>query len=84
MSWRHNLDFVVIESHTCELGSARYNMDLSQRCAKSVRSYMGEQGIGVSLITTEAHGKTRPTAPNASEPNRKRNRRAAIRCRFDY
>ena len=78
----HTLDHLVIEGHTCDLGSAEYNMGLSQRRADSVKSYMIEQGIDGSRITTEAYGETRPTVPNTSEPNRKLNRRAEIRYSF--
>lgn len=76
------LDHIVIEGHTCDLGSHEYNMDLSQRRANSVRAYMLEQGIDGRRITTEAYGETRPVAPNTSEPNRKLNRRAEIRLSF--
>ncbi|MCC6698424.1 MAG: OmpA family protein [Candidatus Hydrogenedentes bacterium] len=78
----HTLDQLVIEGHTCDLGSAEYNMGLSQRRADSVRRYMIEQGIDGSRITTEAYGETRPAVPNTSEPNRKLNRRAVIRYSF--
>lgn len=78
----HTLDHLVIEGHTCDLGSHDYNMDLSQRRANSVRAYMIEQGIDGSRITTEAYGETRPAAPNTSEANRKLNRRAVIRFSF--
>ena len=78
----HTLDHLVIEGHTCDIGSPQYNMDLSQRRADSVRAYMVEQGIDGSHITTEAYGLTRPAAPNTSEPNRKLNRRAEFRYSF--
>ncbi|MCL4692129.1 MAG: OmpA family protein [Candidatus Hydrogenedentes bacterium] len=79
---KQNLDYVVIEGHTCDLGSAAYNMDLSQRRANAVRSYMIEQGVDGGLITTEAYGESRPAVPNSGEPNRKLNRRAVIRYKF--
>ncbi|MDZ4859143.1 MAG: OmpA family protein [Candidatus Hydrogenedentes bacterium] len=76
------LDRLVIEGHTCDLGSDAYNMDLSQRRANAVRSYMIEQGIDGSRITTEAYGESRPAAANINEANRKLNRRAEFRFRF--
>lgn len=68
-------DTVIIEGHTCDLGSDAYNMDLSQRRANTVRNYSISNGIDPARITTRAYGETRPAVPNTSESNRKLNRR---------
>jgi OmpA-OmpF porin, OOP family len=66
---------IVIEGHTCDLGSNAYNMDLSQRRAQTVRNYLVSQGIDGSRLTTRAYGETRPAVPNTSAANRRLNRR---------
>jgi OOP family OmpA-OmpF porin len=72
---RHPEDPVVLEGHTCDIGSAESNMELSQRRADAVKAYLVEQGIDASRITTKACGEAQPAIPNDSEANRKLNRR---------
>ncbi|HRI88326.1 MAG TPA: OmpA family protein, partial [Candidatus Hydrogenedentes bacterium] len=72
----HGKDTVVIEGHTCDLGSDEYNMGLGQRRADAVKSYMLENGIDASRVSTKSLGETTPAQPNDSAANRKLNRRA--------
>lgn len=69
-------DTVVIEGHTCDLGSDAYNMGLGQRRADAVKSYMVESGIAAERITSTSLGETTPAVPNDGPANRKLNRRA--------
>lgn len=55
---------VRIEGHTDSIGSASYNLDLSQRRAQSVKRYLVEHGIDPGRLTTEGYGETKPVAPN--------------------
>jgi outer membrane protein OmpA-like peptidoglycan-associated protein len=68
-------DKVVIEGHTCDIGSADYNMGLGQRRADSVKKYMIENGIDAARIETTSLGLTAPAVANDSAANRKLNRR---------
>jgi outer membrane protein OmpA-like peptidoglycan-associated protein len=75
----HPGDKVVVEGHTCDLGTPDYNMALSQRRASSVKAYLLQQGVDASRVSTQALGLTRPAVPNTSEENRKLNRRAEFK-----
>jgi outer membrane protein OmpA-like peptidoglycan-associated protein len=69
---------VLIEGHTDSIGTADYNLDLSQRRADSVRVALVEREISLSRISTKGYGKTYPVASNDTEAGRQRNRRVEI------
>jgi len=75
----HAQDTVVIEGHTCNMGSAEYNMGLGQRRADAVKAYMVESGIDAARIETVSLGLTSPAVPNDTPANRKLNRRAEFK-----
>ena len=72
---------VVIEGHTCQMGSAAYNLALSQRRAEAVKVEMLSNGVPAESIKTVGYGYERPLvwsdAPNraglikALAPNRR-------------
>ncbi|GMU94099.1 MAG: hypothetical protein AMXMBFR4_31570 [Candidatus Hydrogenedentota bacterium] len=72
----HPGDTVLIEGHTCDIGTDEYNMGLGQRRADAVRKYMVENGIAEGRITTKSFGESQPAVPNDGPANRKLNRRA--------
>lgn len=51
---------VVVEGHTCQIGSAAYNLALSQRRAEAVRHEMVEHGLPNESIKTMGLGYERP------------------------
>jgi outer membrane protein OmpA-like peptidoglycan-associated protein len=65
---------IVIVGHTCDLGPAEYNLQLSERRADSVRDYLRQAGLKDVEIRTEGHGEREPRLPNSSDANRSRNR----------
>ncbi len=73
----------TIEGHTDSKGDERYNQQLSERRAASVRSWLLGHGAG-NPMTTHGWGETRPVAPNAKpdggdDPDgRQKNRRVEI------
>jgi outer membrane protein OmpA-like peptidoglycan-associated protein len=71
-------DTVVIEGHTCNIGSAEYNMGLGQRRANAVQTYLVDNGISANRVSTVSHGLTRPAVPNDTTANRALNRRAVF------
>ena len=71
-------DTLVIEGHTCDIGSDAYNMALGQRRADSVKKYLAEQGIDAARVTAKSFGETKPAVPNKSAADRKLNRRAVF------
>src|SRR5690606_26721404 len=66
---------IVIEGHTCDLGTEIHNKDLSTSRAQAVVAYLETKGVGSKFMATRGWGEQRPVAPNTSEPNRERNRR---------
>ena len=67
-----------VYGHTDNTGSAKYNMELSQRRADSVSSYLYNQGINGARISAVGYGLTRPLVSNATEAGRAQNRRVEI------
>jgi outer membrane protein OmpA-like peptidoglycan-associated protein len=67
-----------IEGHTCNIGTAEYNLALGERRAYSVRDYLSSHGIGGDRIRTVSYGEERPKHDNSREETRRLNRRAAL------
>jgi outer membrane protein OmpA-like peptidoglycan-associated protein len=73
----------TIEGHTDSKGDHRYNQELSERRAASVRGWLAGHGAG-NPIATRGWGETKPVAPNrkpggADDPaGRQKNRRVEI------
>lgn len=51
---------IEMSAHTDRKGSEEYNIDLSDRRAKSVVDYLVDKGINASRLTWSGYGKTRP------------------------
>jgi outer membrane protein OmpA-like peptidoglycan-associated protein len=69
---------IVIEGHTCNIGTAEYNLALGDRRAKSVLDYLVSRGVGADRLETRSYGEERPAHPNDREETRRLNRRAAL------
>ena len=69
---------LTVEGYTDSQGSVNYNLDLSQRRADAVRSYLVERGYQGDLIQAHGLGKGSPVADNASAEGRANNRRVEI------
>lgn len=63
---------VRVEGHTDSIGSAAYNLKLSDQRAASVKQYLVNHGISAQRLTSKGYGETRPVAPN-TKPNGKDN-----------
>lgn len=76
---RDNTDAqIALEGHTDNVGSERFNQDLSERRAITVRDKLRALGVPDSRMTATGLGLTRPIAPNESEAGRRLNRRVEI------
>jgi outer membrane protein OmpA-like peptidoglycan-associated protein len=71
-----------IEGHTCNIGTAEYNLALGERRAQAVREYLASRGIGADRLRTVSYGEERPKHDNAREETRRLNRRAALVVRL--
>lgn len=67
-----------IEGHTCNIGTAEYNLALGERRASAVRDYLGQRGIAAGRLNIVSYGEERPKHDNAREETRRLNRRAAL------
>ncbi|MCF6360656.1 MAG: OmpA family protein [Cyclobacteriaceae bacterium] len=66
---------VQIAGFTDNVGSDKYNVELSKQRAKSVYNYLVENGINKSRLTFVGKGATNFIMDNSSESNRSQNRR---------
>jgi outer membrane protein OmpA-like peptidoglycan-associated protein len=71
-----------IEGHTCNIGTAEYNLALGERRAGSVRDYLVSRGVAANRLTTVSYGEERPRHDNGREETRRLNRRAALVVRL--
>jgi|GEM_PF-316516 len=69
---------VELAGYTDSVGSAAYNLKLSQARADSVKGYLLEQGIDGSRVQTKGYGKENPVADNKTDEGRERNRRVEL------
>ena len=74
---------LVIEGHTCNIGTNEYNIALGERRAAEVRDYLVRRGVAPSRLITVTFGEDRPAHDNAEEATRRLNRRAAFVLRSD-
>ena len=66
---------VVLGGHACDLGTDKYNLDLSRRRAEAVRSYLLDKNISENRIGVKIFGESNPKYDNSKEKTRKLNRR---------
>jgi peptidoglycan-associated lipoprotein len=69
---------IEIEGHTCNIGTAEYNLALGDRRANAVRDYLVSRGITADRLRTISYGEERPKYDNSREETRRLNRRAAL------
>lgn len=69
---------IQVIGHTDSTGTQAYNMDLSQRRARSVAGILAAGGVSQSRITTAGQGSAQPVASNNTEAGRAQNRRVEI------
>jgi outer membrane protein OmpA-like peptidoglycan-associated protein len=69
---------IEVDGYTDSTGSPLFNEQLSQQRADSVRSYLNQQGVQPSLITTRGFGQNNPVASNDTPQGRQQNRRGEM------
>ena len=74
---KRNPDMIVeVQGHCCAMGSDAYNLQLSDRRANSVFTYLTtEHMIAPSRLIPRGYGERTPIATNATREGRKQNRR---------
>jgi OmpA-OmpF porin, OOP family len=74
---------VSLDGHTDNIGTAAYNLGLSERRAIAVREYLVGRGVAASRMAANGYGVTRPLADNRDEAGREENRRVELNVRED-
>jgi len=69
---------VTIEGHTCNLGTATYNLALGNRRANAVKDYLVSAGVPADQLLTVSLGEANAEYDNSHEQTRRLNRRVAI------
>ncbi|MFK8329683.1 OmpA family protein [Pseudomonas sp. BJa5] len=73
-----NQNTIEVVGYTDSTGSRQHNMDLSQRRAQSVVSYLTSQGVDASRVSARGLGPDQPIASNADANGRAQNRRVEV------
>ena len=66
---------VVIEGHTCSMGTESYNLKLSEKRAAAVKKYLASKGVNAANLSTKGYGEAKPVADNKTKEGRRMNRR---------
>jgi outer membrane protein OmpA-like peptidoglycan-associated protein len=69
---------LTVDGYTDSQGSSSFNMELSQRRADAVRTYLVSRGYPAELIVAVGVGKGSPVADNKTAEGRANNRRVEI------
>lgn len=69
---------VSIEGHTDSTGDESYNLNLSERRADSVRSYLTNHGVDRSRLEASGKGESSPITGNNTAIDRQQNRRVEV------
>ncbi len=78
-----DIERVVIEGHTCDIGTDQYNMKLSDRRADAVEKWLTNRyGIESRKLQSVGWGKWQPKLANTNEKNRSTNRRVSFKIFF--
>jgi outer membrane protein OmpA-like peptidoglycan-associated protein len=69
---------VEIDGYTDSTGSQEFNQKLSMARAGAVDSYLAQQGVAGTSMTTQGFGPSDPIAPNETAAGRQQNRRVEL------
>ncbi|HEX5113412.1 MAG TPA: OmpA family protein [Saprospiraceae bacterium] len=69
---------VNVLGHTDNTGTDKYNLGLSRRRASSVKTYLIDQDVAGSRLSTQGYGESDPIASNETAEGRQLNRRVEI------
>ena len=74
---------ILVEGHTDNVGSAKYNEKLSQQRADAIKKNLVEKyGIEASRLSTKGFGMAKPIASNATKEGRQKNRRVEASAEY--
>lgn len=70
---------VELDGYTDSIGTAAYNLKLSQQRADAVKLYLSKHGVEASRMEAKGFGMTNPVADNATAEGRAKNRRTEVK-----
>ncbi len=73
---------VIVLAHTDSVGTSEYNLDLSERRARSVKSFLVKQGVPPPSIRFKGMGYSMPLSDNSTDEGRAKNRRVEFRVTY--
>ena len=73
---------IICLAHTDSVGTAEYNLDLSERRARAVKSFLVKEGVAPPSIRFKGMGYSRPLADNSTDEGRAKNRRVEFRVTY--
>lgn len=68
-----------VNAHTDNTASKKYNLELSQKRAQSIKNYLELMGVEPSRIKANGFGESKPIASNDNEEGKAQNRRVEFR-----
>ncbi len=74
---------IEISGHTDNIGTAQYNLQLSENRAKSVYDYLVQHGIEAKRLSYKGFGYQKPLDSNDTEKGRANNRRTEMKVMGD-
>ncbi|MEL6925697.1 MAG: OmpA family protein [Bacteroidota bacterium] len=69
---------ILLQGHTDNTGSEDYNLELSEKRAKSVRNFLAQQNVNSRRFVIEGYGESMPVADNDTNTGRQKNRRVEV------
>jgi outer membrane protein OmpA-like peptidoglycan-associated protein len=78
--FRRPFDRLVVEGHTDSIGVEVYNLDLSQRRARTIKDLLVEKyKLPADKVEAIGYGQTQPIADNGNFQGRRKNRRVELK-----
>ena len=75
--------FIEVQGHSDNVGNYNYNVDLSERRAQAVRTYLIQKGVPMERIAAHGYGPDKPIADNKTKEGRAKNRRVEFNITFE-
>ena len=69
---------ILVQGHTDSRGTDEYNLELSEKRAKSVFNQLVRNGVKSDRLVTMGLGESEPIATNDTDEGRQQNRRVEI------
>lgn len=69
---------ILVEGHTDDTGTDEYNLELSEKRAKSVSNYLASLNVDPTRFTIMGYGESQPIASNETVDGRAQNRRVDL------